>query len=129
MSPTVELTAEEKATLERAHAKLRAHEDWLWENRYIPPSGRKLQVKKGFKLKVWLEQKGRCWYCNCHISASKGCCDHQTPMSRGGKDERNNIVLCCRTCNTRKGAKTLDEYRSYRQRKCRLPVVFAGERQ
>lgn len=36
--------------------------------------------------------------------------EHLTPVSRGGDNQRWNLVLACRTCNSRKGAKTFEEY-------------------
>lgn len=37
--------------------------------------------------------------------------EHLTPISRGGAHNLDNIDFAHRTCNTKKGAKTLDEYR------------------
>ena len=28
--------------------------------------------------------------------------DHIVPLSRGGKTEKNNVVPCCKACNTAK---------------------------
>lgn len=39
--------------------------------------------------------------------------DHVTPRSRGGSNRPDNIVDCCRQCNTSKGPKTLDEFRRF----------------
>lgn len=37
--------------------------------------------------------------------------DHIIPISNGGTDAPNNLMLACLSCNTEKGKRTLDEYR------------------
>lgn len=39
--------------------------------------------------------------------------EHLTPIARGGTHNLDNIDFAHRTCNTRKGVKTLDEYRDW----------------
>lgn len=36
--------------------------------------------------------------------------DHVMPRSRGGADTPDNLVACCKSCNTSKGAKTPEEW-------------------
>jgi 5-methylcytosine-specific restriction endonuclease McrA len=36
--------------------------------------------------------------------------DHVVPLSKGGKDELENVVCACRSCNSRKGTRPLREY-------------------
>ena len=38
--------------------------------------------------------------------------DHKNPMAKGGSDQRRNLQLICRTCNTRKGATTDRQFRT-----------------
>jgi 5-methylcytosine-specific restriction endonuclease McrA len=76
-----------------------------------------------------------CWYCGTRIFDMRGCgtvpsgdgfydleppvrclrhqTDHQTPRSRGGSNSSDNLVDCCKTCNSQKGASTLEEYRTW----------------
>jgi len=35
--------------------------------------------------------------------------DHLVPLARGGKTTWDNIVTACKTCNLRKGARTIEE--------------------
>lgn len=36
--------------------------------------------------------------------------DHLHPRSRGGSNDRSNLVAACRACNLRKGARTVAEF-------------------
>lgn len=40
--------------------------------------------------------------------------DHKIPVSQGGTDDITNIVPACRTCNTKKSARTSNAYIAYR---------------
>lgn len=56
----------------------------------------------------------RCKCANCAASLKLGYhIDHRVPISRGGRNDRNNLELLCPTCNVKKSAK--------------LPHVFAQE--
>lgn len=41
------------------------------------------------------------------------CIEHITPMSRGGSHEMHNLLPACRSCNSQKRDKTLEEYRAW----------------
>jgi 5-methylcytosine-specific restriction endonuclease McrA len=51
--------------------------------------------------------------------------DHIVPKHRGGHHEWENLVAACRTCNHRKGSKTLSEARMALQREPRAPRADA----
>jgi 5-methylcytosine-specific restriction endonuclease McrA len=57
----------------------------------------------------------RCYYCSafCLRRPTK---DHVVPVSRGGSDRIENIVLACRYCNSAKGTMTQDEFLSLASR-------------
>jgi 5-methylcytosine-specific restriction endonuclease McrA len=51
-----------------------------------------------------------CWYCGCDLPLAKwATLDHLVPRSRGGADEPENVLLACKRCNRRKGARLIDE--------------------
>lgn len=74
----------------------------------------------------------RCWYCGCELVEPSveimqsgdirrmRVREHQLPKSRGGTE----TVPSCFSCNSKKGTKTLDEYRFYVQSK--NPVIKAA---
>jgi len=58
------------------------------------------------KNNVYLRDNGLCQYCGCSVEKSKVTLDHVIPKSHGGKLSWDNIVLCCRSCNQKKGNRT-----------------------
>jgi hypothetical protein len=48
-----------------------------------------------------------CVYCGSEKNLTL---DHQIPQSRGGSHDPRNLVTCCSTCNSSKGAKTPEEW-------------------
>jgi 5-methylcytosine-specific restriction endonuclease McrA len=61
-------------------------------------------------------QDGRCFYCSVPVRGRHEI-EHLVPLSRGGRHSIGNIVASCRFCNRSKGAKTVMEFRLYRQAK------------
>jgi 5-methylcytosine-specific restriction endonuclease McrA len=49
---------------------------------------------------------GACVYCD----AEARTVDHIVPLARGGYEIEDNLVPCCASCNSRKGAKLLTEW-------------------
>lgn len=54
----------------------------------------------------------RCPYCGKKISGDwlEMAPDHMDPIARGGAHSIRNIVICCKKCNTRKQARSFDEW-------------------
>ncbi|HET9773032.1 MAG TPA: methyltransferase domain-containing protein [Acidimicrobiia bacterium] len=58
----------------------------------------------------------RCWYCGCRFDEPEGggsrtlTLDHVDPVVGGGGSSLDNLRLCCRTCNQRKGSLGADAY-------------------
>ena len=49
-----------------------------------------------------------CFYCGKYIKSDKTL-DHIIPVSKGGKDEVSNLVVCCHDCNTIKDNYTIPQ--------------------
>ena len=65
-------------------------------------SGR--DIIKQLKMQGW-----RCYYCRCFMGDSFGyTVDHVVPLSHGGSNWPDNIVMCCEPCNVRKAEKIID---------------------
>ncbi len=57
-----------------------------------------------------LRDRFTCQYCGKLLKNPKDrTIDHIIPKSRGGKTVWNNVVLCCKKCNLKKGNKTPEE--------------------
>lgn len=50
-----------------------------------------------------------CAYCGDHCRSDKATRDHIVPVSRGGKNNWMNVVTACKSCNSRKDNKLLEE--------------------
>lgn len=51
-----------------------------------------------------------CVYCGC--APRTLCVDHKTPLCQGGGNELNNLAAACRRCNTKKGKRTVEQWRN-----------------
>lgn len=91
------------ALSEDAGAAERAHRTESWRADFIKRSG------------------FRCHYCNRNGAADLGPddrpwhVDHMHPVSRGGPDEDDNLVLACKRCNLSKGAQPYGRFRQFAQ--------------
>ncbi|HPX61946.1 MAG TPA: HNH endonuclease [Deltaproteobacteria bacterium] len=46
--------------------------------------------------------QGRCHWCGGSFAPEELTMDHIIPVARGGKASRNNVVPCCKECNSKK---------------------------
>lgn len=62
---------------------------------------------------------GACGYCSVAmvfdsvLSPEQATLEHINPTIRGGDNSPENLLYICRTCNSTKQGKTLEEYRIY----------------
>lgn len=49
-----------------------------------------------------------CFYCGSNQNLT---IDHIIPVARGGRHSIGNILVACKTCNSQKGSKTIQEWR------------------
>ena len=71
------------------------------------------------RREVFLRDDYTCQYCG--LRTRDLTLDHVIPKSRGGKHTWENLVSACRTCNHRKGGKSLVEARMKLAREPRQP--------
>lgn len=63
----------------------------------------------GAELREWeTAQPKSCHWCGVKCPSYE--IDHRIPLSKGGKHERRNLVISCRTCNRKKGARCPVEF-------------------
>ncbi|HEJ84135.1 MAG TPA: HNH endonuclease [Desulfobacteraceae bacterium] len=66
----------------------------------------------------WWQQKtasGTCYYCGREVGYANLTMDHIIPLARGGRSTRDNLVPCCKECNTRKKGSLTVEWEEYLQ--------------
>ena len=77
----------------------------------VDPKTLKKEREKARLLKKtnWWKAKlveGVCYYCSSKVDSSELTMDHKVPLARGGVSSKNNIVACCKDCNSKKQSKT-----------------------
>ena len=80
------------------------------------------------KTRWWQRQmdRGVCFYCREAVARDQATLDHIVPLIRGGRSIRNNIVLACKACNSRKKYLLPMEWEEYlRQARSPAGEVFA----
>ena len=70
----------------------------------------------GFEVREYLLEKFHrcCVYCGAENVPLN--IDHVVPKAKGGTNRVSNLVLSCRTCNQKKGAKSIEEFLQQRPR-------------
>lgn len=76
-----------------------------------------MQLYKNIKDKERREQKIQEWRDRVyHI-------DHIIPRHRGGTNDESNLQLLCRSCNVKKGTRTMEEFLEYKRQVDALPAL------
>lgn len=73
----------------------------------------KLRMSK--KRRILERDRYRCRYCGGWENIG---IDHIHPVSRGGSNDDENLVACCRSCNSRKSNKLLSEIENMELMEC-----------
>jgi CRISPR/Cas system Type II protein with McrA/HNH and RuvC-like nuclease domain len=63
-------------------------------------------IPESLKLEIYERDNYKCRYCG---SVDNLTIDHIIPVIHGGENTKDNLVIACKSCNTRKGARTLKE--------------------
>lgn len=69
-----------------------------------------LRKFKPNKRGIYNRDRGICQYTGKRLTRTNCSVDHLVPKSRGGRNTWDNMVLCDKTVNNKKGSKTLDEF-------------------
>lgn len=62
------------------------------------------------RKKIFQRDGFKCVYCGSDGNGNSLHCDHVIPWSGGGKTTDDNLVTACRTCNTSKNSRSLNEW-------------------
>lgn len=91
----------------RAPSPCGPKERWGYDGPITP----RLPDKEWWPLRnsVVNEADSTCHYCG--DQHDNMCADHVVPLSRGGSNERDNLVCCCIPCNSSKADRLLSEWR------------------
>ncbi len=97
MDPFISFVDEQTQKRERAKARELRQSQW-WRNRI---------------------GNGRCYYCGGSFPPKTLSMDHKTPIVRGGRSTKNNLVPCCKACNDEKKYMLLSEWIAKRNQEAR----------
>jgi 5-methylcytosine-specific restriction endonuclease McrA len=64
----------------------------------------------------WWQQKlsaCTCYYCTKPFKPQDFTMDHIVPLARGGRSTKDNLVACCKECNTKKKTLLPIEWEEY----------------
>ena len=64
------------------------------------------------RFRVHQATNGRCWYCGEPSDVE----DHIVSVSRGGLSQSSNLLPACRSCNSAKGPRSVEELRKTREK-------------
>jgi len=71
---------------------------------------RALRRSRWWQLKT---STGTCWYCGRMVGFQNLTMDHVVPLARGGRSTKDNLVPCCKECNTKKKSSLPVEWEEY----------------
>lgn len=64
--------------------------------------------------RIYKNSNYECVYCEKSLEEMKKdndyTLDHKIPVIKGGNNDEENLVISCRSCNSRKGTKTYNQY-------------------
>ena len=67
------------------------------------------------------KQKNLCFWCNTELEEIH--IDHLIPLIKGGKNDANNLVASCPSCNCSKGSKLPEEFLAYKQQQIKTHTI------
>ena len=94
---------------------------WIIRLRGCRPRVRRLTGPRFSRQNIYLRDGFRCQYCHWTGSTTYLTLDHLLPSAKGGKTTWDNIVTACKSCNAKKGSKTIEELGIHLQRAPKKP--------
>ncbi len=86
-------------------------------------SRKRRTIPREVRLAIAKDQDWKCYYGGAPMGKRSFHIDHLKPVSKGGSNERSNLVACCRKHNLQKSDKDLHEFLDWmeenRQTNCR----------
>lgn len=76
---------------------------------------------------LYKNQRGKCFYCKKKVH-DKYHVDHVVPLSKGGEDSLDNLVIACPKCNLSKSNSLLEEWNNRPTRRKRFLGLFQNFR-
>ena len=67
------------------------------------------------RQEVWGKTGGHCAFCGVGLPTNKFAVTLLVSHTHGGKNEPENLLPCCRSCQGAKRNRTLEEFRRWRQ--------------
>ena len=74
---------------------------------------RKISKNANYRKYIYVRDKYTCQYCNESFFETDLTVDHVNPKSRGGGNEWENLVTCCKKCNIKKGDRLPKEIKMF----------------
>lgn len=75
----------------------------------VPKIRRTKSGLSSFRKRKW-KKNPACTYCGKALMRKEAVLDRKIPLSRGGDDHGNNLVLCCVRCQEQKAEQTFSEF-------------------
>lgn len=69
------------------------------------------KLSKSERMQVYEKCNGHCAYCGCELEYKNMQVDHVEPIRHGGKDELENMLPACRSCNHYKSMMDIETFR------------------
>lgn len=88
-----------------------------------------MAISSNKRHNVFMKTFYHCAYCGKILCNTDDLTiDHMNPKAKGGTDEMDNLVGCCKSCNQIKADRTVMEFRKKLIEAANISNAFSGER-
>lgn len=76
------------------------------------PKGKRPKISKAKRKRIFEKCNSQCVYCKKKVvmGTFDAFIDHVIPLTKGGNNEDENLVVACRRCNGTKGTRLVSEW-------------------